>query len=160
MERLFRDRMDYINSEREGGCFICADLAAGDDEARYILARGEQAVVFLNKYPYNTGHVVVATTRHVGDIAGLTEEEIAELMSLVGRCVAEIRDEMKAEGFNLGANLGEVAGAGLPGHFHLHVVPRWAGDTNFMPVIGGAKVLPELLEETYQRLRSRLSESR
>lgn len=99
---------------------------------------------------------MVAPLRHVGDLHDLSPEERGELMDLTARCVDVIKEEFSPQGFNLGANLGEIAGAGLPGHFHMHIVPRWTGDTNFMPVIGKAKVIPEILDETYRRLRGRI----
>ena len=114
-------------------------------------------MAIMNRYPYNTGHVMVAPLRHVGKIGELTDAENLALMRRVADVVAALEQELEAQGFNIGANLGEVAGAGLPGHFHIHVVPRWTGDTNFMPVVGEAKVLPELLEETYRRLRPRFA---
>lgn len=157
MERLFRDRMEYISKGVVAeGCFICEVVSSREDEANLVVGRTEYCIVLLNKYPYNTGHVIVSPKRHVGDITELTEAERGEVMTLTSSAVEQIRAEMQPHGFNLGANLGEVAGAGLPGHFHLHVVPRWAGDTNFMPVVGEAKVLPELLNETLKRLRGKL----
>lgn len=152
MERLFRSRMEYVAGPREEGCFLCEALDARDDDAHLILRRGEKTFAILNKYPYNTGHIVVAPNRHAGEIDELTPDEQSEAMWLVSLCVGVLRDVMQPNGFNIGANLGEVAGAGLPGHFHLHVVPRWSGDTNFMPVTGQTKVLPESLEETFRRL--------
>lgn len=152
MERLFRSRMEYVTAPRDESCFLCEAVGAHDDAAHLILRRGEKAFVILNKYPYNTGHVVIAPNRHVGEIEELTAQEQSEAMSLVGDCVRVLRNEMHPQGFNIGANLGEVAGAGLPGHFHWHVVPRWSGDTNFMPVTAETKVLPESLEETFSRL--------
>ena len=109
----------------------------------------------LNVFPYNTGHLMVSPLRHVGELTGLDERERHELMDVTERSVAIIADEMNAHGFNVGMNLGPVAGAGIPGHLHMHVVPRWGGDTNFMPVVGETKVLPESIADTYARLRPR-----
>jgi ATP adenylyltransferase len=122
-----------------------------------VVARGEVAFVILNLFPYNTGHLMVAPYRHVGEIEELTHEEFDEVWSWTRRSVAAHREASRPQGFNIGINLGEVAGAGVPGHFHLHVVPRWGGDTNFMPVVADTKVLPELLSETYAKLRPLLA---
>lgn len=160
MERLFRDRMEYIDSAEDEGCFICRALEEDSDEENLVLDRGEATVVILNRYPYNTGHSIVAPRRHVGELTDLDEAERVEVMASAGKCIEVMRRRMRAEGFNLGANIGRVAGAGLPDHFHLHVVPRWAGDTNFMPVTGDSKVLPEHLADTYRRLREGFTGSR
>jgi len=148
--------MEYIRSavaEEPDGCFFCEALAKSDDEATLILARGELAFVILNAYPYNPGHLMVASNRHVGDLEELTPEEMADAGALLRRSIRALRESSNPDGFNVGMNLGRVAGAGIPGHLHWHVVPRWNGDTNFMPVVGETKVLPELLSETYGRLR-------
>lgn len=158
MERLWTPwRMEYIKSattdDEAEGCIFCDLPADGDDERTLILARGDHAFVILNRYPYNPGHLMVAPFRHVGDLAELEDEDLAETVALVRDSVRALRDEWQPSGFNVGMNLGRVAGAGVPGHLHWHVVPRWHGDSNFMPVIGQTKVLPELLEETYRKLR-------
>lgn len=151
--------MEYIRSAAEdsgdpgSGCVFC-DLPHGEEAAR-VLARTELAYVVLNKFPYNPGHVLVVPNRHTGEIESLTAEENAELQSLLQRSVAAIRAEAEPHGFNIGMNLGAVAGAGIPDHLHWHVVPRWSGDTNFMPVVGETRVLPELLAETARRLAPR-----
>jgi ATP adenylyltransferase len=148
--------MEYIKgSERHDTCFLCdaATAPPEEDEANLVVARGEFAFVILNLYPYNTGHLMVAPYRHVGELDDLSHEEVGEIWSWTRRSVAAHRNTSQPHGFNIGINLGEVAGAGVPGHFHLHVVPRWGGDTNFMPVLGDTKVLPELLSETYARLK-------
>ncbi|MGH2701148.1 MAG: HIT family protein [Actinomycetota bacterium] len=137
----------------DGGCIFCDHLAEGDDESARILYRGERTFVILNAFPYNTGHLMVAPLRHLGDICDLDEDERAELMRLTTQSVAIIREAMGAHGFNVGINLGIVAGAGIPGHIHVHVVPRWGGDTNFMPVVGDTKVLPEMIDQTDAKLR-------
>ena len=157
-ERLWSPwRMAYVRGGGDGGggCLFC-DLpaqAAERDEANHLLARGELTFVLLNAFPYNPGHLMVAPFRHVGDYQQLTAEELAETMALAGTAIGALRDSSSPHGFNLGMNLGEVAGAGIADHLHLHLVPRWDGDTNFMPIVGQTKVLPELLDETYQRLR-------
>ena len=148
--------MAYIKGdERHSTCFLCDAAAAQpeDDESNLVVARGARAFVILNLYPYNTGHLMVAPYRHVGELEDLTHEEVDEIWSLTRRAVKAHRESSQPQGFNIGINLGQVAGAGVPGHFHMHVVPRWGGDTNFMPVLGDTKVLPEMLAETYQRLR-------
>ncbi|MFN2609685.1 MAG: HIT domain-containing protein [Actinomycetota bacterium] len=144
--------MDFVTETRKQGCFICEALKADDDPASLVLKRGEQVVVMLNKFPYNTAHLLIAPNRHVADPTELTAQESLATMSTLNESLTSIRDSMKPDGFNIGVNLGEVAGAGLPGHLHWHVVPRWAGDTNFMPVVGESKILPESLEDTYARL--------
>ena len=140
-------------------CFICKAVVEEDDEGNLVVDRTSMSIVVLNKFPYNTGHLIVSPKRHVGDITDLSKEESSEVAHLVAASVRVLRLELEPEGFNLGANLGAVAGAGLPGHFHMHVVPRWEGDTNFMPVLGGAKVLPEILEETYRRISGKIVSS-
>jgi ATP adenylyltransferase len=148
--------MAYIKgTERHDTCFLCDAIAAPpeNDEDNLVVVRGELAFVILNLFPYNTGHLMVAPNRHVGELDDLTHEEMDEVWLLTRRSVAAHREASQPQGFNIGINLGEVAGAGVPGHFHLHVVPRWGGDTNFMPVVADAKVLPEMLTETYRTLR-------
>ena len=158
MERLWRPwRIAYvrdIDDIRDEGCIFCTKPAAGDDEASYILHRGEKAFAIMNIFPYNTGHVMVSPYRHVGELQDLDGEELQELMSLTVLVVEAIQGEMRPQGFNLGMNLGKVAGAGFDEHVHMHVVPRWQGDTNFMPVVGEVKVMPESLEENYRRIRA------
>lgn len=148
--------MEYMSSAGDkggGSCVFCDHLAQGDDEAARILYRGSAVFVLLNAFPYNTGHLMLAPLRHAADLVDLTEEERRELIDLTARSVEIVRDAMEAEGFNTGMNLGPAGGAGVPGHLHMHVVPRWSGDTNFMPVVGQTKVLPEMLEDTYAKLR-------
>ncbi len=137
----------------EQGCVFCNHLAEGDDEAARILYRGQKTFVILNAFPYNTGHLMIAPLRHVGDIVDLDHDERSELMDMTSRSIEVVRTAMKPHGFNVGINLGEVAGAGIPGHVHVHVVPRWGGDTNFMPVVGETKVLPEMIADTDAKLR-------
>ena len=141
--------------ETDGGCVFC-DLPHGDESER-ILARGPLAYVVLNKFPYNPGHLLIVPERHVGDLEALSAEENAELQQLLQRSVRALREESQPHGFNVGMNLGGMAGAGIPDHLHWHVVPRWSGDTNFMPVVGETRVLPELLAETAHRLAPRFA---
>ena len=152
--------MAYIQAAKEqgedDGCIFCDLPAEGDDVRTKILIRGQRAFVILNSFPYNPGHLMVAPFRHVGDLGAVETDEFAEVDALLTRSVRALEEEMEPHGFNLGMNLGRVAGAGIPGHLHWHVVPRWNGDTNFMPVVGQTRVLPELLDETYARLLPRL----
>jgi ATP adenylyltransferase len=158
-ERLWSPwRMEYIrrgDGDGQGGCVFC-DLPPADpdrDGANHLLARGEVSFVLLNAFPYNPGHLMAAPYRHVGDNEELTAEELAEMRAFAVRANRAMREESGPHGINVGMNLGQVAGAGIADHLHLHLVPRWGGDTNFMPVVGRTKVLPELLDETYRRLR-------
>jgi ATP adenylyltransferase len=145
-------RLEYIQSaDDQEGCIFCL-AAAGDDEERLVLHRGEHAIVVLNKFPYSSGHLMVAPRRHVGDFGALSDDEALELHRLAASGMEALRETYAPDGFNLGWNLGRIAGAGIVDHVHLHVVPRWAGDTNFMPVLADVKVLPEHLQETRQRL--------
>jgi ATP adenylyltransferase len=156
-ERLWTPwRMEYVGKAGGGGdaCIFCDALAAGDDEARHIVHRTDTTFVMLNAFPYNTGHVMVASTRHVAELSDLDPAERADLMETTSRTIEVIRKAMDPDGFNTGMNLGKVAGAGIPGHLHIHIVPRWTGDTNFMPVTADTKVLPELLQDTAAKLRS------
>jgi ATP adenylyltransferase len=174
MERLWTPwRMAYIDAGKEtgenvgengppeerGGCIFCDLPKAGDDQGSLILGRGELAFAILNRFPYNPGHLMAAPYRHVGDYSELTPEELAELTALAGTGIAALKAESEPHGFNLGMNLGTVAGAGIADHVHLHLVPRWGGDTNFMPVVGQTKVLPELLEQTWEKLSPHFSNS-
>lgn len=151
-------RMEYIRTATEediDGCIFCDLPERGDDETAHILKRGERAFVVLNAYPYNPGHLMVAPLRHTAELESLDAGELAETGSLLQEATRVLREEMAPHGFNIGMNLGRIAGAGFPGHVHWHLVPRWSGDTNFMPVVGETRVLPELLDETYRRLRPR-----
>lgn len=154
MERLFRQRMEYVTSAHFEGCFLCTDAETDDLEGNYVLMRDELCLVVMNRFPYNSGALLVAPRRHVGALEELTGEERIEVMELTVRCIEALKATMSPQGFNMGANLGAAAGAGVPGHLHVHVIPRWSGDTNFMPVIGDTKILPETLEQTYARLKS------
>jgi ATP adenylyltransferase len=149
--------MEYIQANKDepegAGCVLCR-IRDGEESER-VLERAVSCYVVLNKFPYNPGHVMVVPTRHVGDIEDVTDEELLDLQRLLRKSVAALREEMAPHGFNVGLNLGGIAGAGLPDHLHWHVVPRWSGDTNFMPVVGQTRLMPELLEETARRLAPR-----
>ncbi len=141
-------------------CFLCAIAAAPEQDAeQLVLQRGEHALVLLNLYPYNSGHLMVAPYAHGGDLTQLPSETGHEVFDLTQRAVAALRDEYQPDAFNVGLNLGRPAGAGLPDHLHVHVVPRWNGDTNFMPVLSETKVLPEALDQTWARLRPRFQQN-
>jgi ATP adenylyltransferase len=145
-------RLEYITGPQPDECILCTRPALGDDAAALIVARGEHCFVMLNAWPYNNGHVMVSPYGHLGSIEDLEEPTLLELMRLAQRSLKAIRDCYGAEGYNLGINEGRVAGAGVEGHVHLHVVPRWGADTNFMPVIGSTRVLPQSLEDSYAAL--------
>jgi ATP adenylyltransferase len=156
MERLWTPwRRAFVEGAADNTsteCFLCTAPAAHDDRANLILARGESVFVLLNLYPYNSGHLMVAPYAHTGDLANLGGSIASEMMHVTQRCVAALQRAYRPDAFNVGLNLGKPAGAGLPDHLHTHVVPRWNGDTNFMPVLGDTKVLPESLDQTYERL--------
>jgi ATP adenylyltransferase len=145
-------RIHYITGEKSDECIFCTKPAL-DDEAALIVRRGERCFVMLNAFPYTSGHVMVAPYEHTADLAGLDEPTSLELLALTQESLRAISAAYRPDGFNVGANLGKVAGAGVADHVHLHVVPRWEGDTNFMPVIGDARVLPESLEDTHRKLK-------
>jgi ATP adenylyltransferase len=145
-------RLEYIKqADEQPGCVFC-EAAARDDEETLVVHRGELAFVLLNKFPYSSGHLMVAPYRHVGELAELNKEEVLEIHGLAQRGLEALGAVYEPEGYNLGWNLGRIAGAGVVDHIHMHVVPRWAGDTNFMPVLADVKVLPEHLSETRRRV--------
>jgi ATP adenylyltransferase len=150
--------MEYLMSEKTDGCIFCDKPGEGDDRGNLILLRTPHSFVMLNAYPYNNGHLMIAPYRHADSFAGLTEEERCDLMDTIARAESILGRAMSPQGMNVGANLGHCAGAGVPGHVHVHIVPRWEGDTNFMPVLGETRVLPESLAETYERLLGHLEE--
>jgi ATP adenylyltransferase len=146
-------RMEFIGGEPEPGCLFCrTGRPGGDDGANLVLWRGPSAFVIMNRFPYSNGHLMVAPYRHGGALGDLTRDEAAELLVVAGRCCGILQTAFRAEGFNVGFNLGKVAGAGVSEHLHLHVVPRWSGDTNFLPVLGETRVMPEYLEVTFGKL--------
>jgi ATP adenylyltransferase len=145
-------RLEYIKSaDDEPGCIFCLALE-GDDDEKLVVHRGEHAFVLLNKFPYSSGHLMVAPVRHVGEYGELDDEEAVEIHRLAQAGMGALAQVYAPQGYNLGWNLGRIAGAGVLDHVHLHVVPRWAGDTNFMPVLADVKVLPEHLAETRRKL--------
>lgn len=160
MEHLWAPwRMAYIKGEGptdDEGCFLCAYPRRGDDATTLIVARGERCFVILNRYPYNLGHLMIAPYAHLPTIEELEAPVLTEMMVLAQRCLAALRAAMRPDGFNMGINQGRVAGAGVADHVHFHVVPRWNGDTNFMPVLADVKVMPDLMENTYTQVRAAL----
>jgi ATP adenylyltransferase len=151
--------MEYIQAAKDESedtaCVLCR-IRDGEEDER-VLTRSDLGYVVLNRFPYTPGHLVVVPNRHVGDLEALDDEESLDLQRLLRRSVAALRREYGPQGFNIGMNLGRVAGAGIPDHLHWHVVPRWGGDTSFMPVIGETMVLPELVDESARRLAPRFS---
>jgi ATP adenylyltransferase len=137
-------------------CFLCQGVPEGDDCQRLIVARSKHAITVLNRYPYNNGHLLVAPLRHAARLDRLSAEETMDIAQTVTSMVSLLEKTIKAQGFNVGLNLGREAGAGLPGHLHWHIVPRWHGDTNFMPVVAGARVIPQSLEALWSSLRDGL----
>lgn len=153
MEQIWAPwRIKYIEDPKPVGCIFCTKPAEGNDTANYIVWRGERAFVMLNSYPYNNGHLMVAPYIHVGELEDLEQGVLSEVMSLCQDSVRVLKSTLHPEGLNIGLNLGAVAGAGVKDHLHVHVVPRWAGDTNFMPVLTDVRVIPQALEHTHEIL--------
>lgn len=145
-------RLEYILGPKEGDCIFCKMPGEDNDRQNLIIHRGERNFVILNLYPYNNGHLMVVPFSHKDDIVDLTPEELGEMGTLTIKCVEILRQKIKPFGFNIGINIGTAAGAGIKEHLHMHIVPRWTGDTNFMPVVGNTKVLPQMVLETYDIL--------
>lgn len=162
MERFWTPwRMSYILSDKQSeGCVFCQKLAQSPEHDRenYVLVRTKHASVILNLYPYNNGHLMILPYEHVASLEELPPEVQAEMIHLVSHFIQLVRQAMDPDGFNVGINIGKQAGAGIDDHIHIHVVPRWQGDTNFMPVIAEMRVIPELLDETYVRLKALIHE--
>lgn len=150
-------RMRYLeNTEKPDGCIFCDFPERNDDEKHFILHRGNHAFVILNAYPYTNGHLMVAPFRHISKLSELNDAELLEINQLVVQCSQWIDAVYHANGFNIGVNVGAAAGAGIPGHVHWHIVPRWTGDTNFMTTIGEMRVLPQTLEQSYAALNKQV----
>jgi len=146
-------RLRYVkNAKTSTECVFCAKPGAGDDRENLIVHRGERAFVILNLFPYTNGHLMVAPFEHVGRLQDVDPEVVAEVMGLAKQAMSRLEAVYDPEGFNVGINQGRVAGAGVEGHIHLHVVPRWAGDNNYMPVLADTRVMPQSLEESYDAL--------
>jgi ATP adenylyltransferase len=148
-------RIEYIRMARPEGCILCDKPREDRDAANYIIYRGEKNFVMLNRYPYNPGHMLVAPYRHIMSLDELTAEERNEHFEIVSRSLAALRKAFNPGGFNIGANLGKVAGAGIDDHFHSHIVPRWQGDTNGITVLGDIRVVPQALAEAYEIIKGK-----
>ena len=148
-------RIEYIQREKAEGCILCDKPSQSSDAQNYILYRGDKNFIIMNTYPYNPGHLMIAPYRHIANLEQLTDEELHEHFEIVSRSIKILRQVFNPGGFNIGINMGKVAGAGIDDHFHTHIVPRWQGDTNFMPVISDVRVLPEALAETYEKLKDK-----
>jgi ATP adenylyltransferase len=164
-------RMDYILGEKTNAkplpaaeliagadekCFLCQCVPKGDDRDRLVVYRGKQTIVVMNRYPYNNGHLLIAPHGHLGQFNEIDDATHTELMQTLGRMIAVCQKALKPQGFNVGLNLGQAAGAGLPGHLHWHIVPRWVGDTHFMPILAGVRVIPQSLEALWELLIERM----
>jgi ATP adenylyltransferase len=149
-------RLEYLIEPSAEGCIFCHAAEDDDDRENLVLLRGERAFLILNRFPYNNGHFMVVPYSHVPSLEDLDEPVLTEMMLLLNRGLGALRATMFPDGFNVGANLGQVAGAGIEDHVHLHAVPRWAGDTNFMPVVGDMRVVPQTWLQTYDDLRAAL----
>ena len=148
-------RMEYIeNNNKEDGCVFCTAQDMRDGTGNLIAYRGECSFVILNRYPYTSGHLMVIPFVHASNLEELDPKTRAEMMELTSQCTTVLRNIYRPQGFNVGVNIGEAAGAGVIGHVHIHIVPRWSGDTNFMSSVGQTRVIPEALEETYKRIKN------
>ncbi len=151
-------RMDYILNDKENSCIFCDKSKENEDKKNLILLRKNLCFVIMNLYPYNNGHIMIAPYRHIGNVTEANREESLEIFETMQDCVKVLEKTFKPEGFNIGINLGRVAGAGIKDHVHLHIVPRWEGDTNFMPVLADVRVIPEHISKTYNTLKERFSQ--
>ncbi len=159
MKRIWAPwRIEYIQSDcADKECFLCKSLSESDDRKNLLLKRSDCCGVIMNRYPYNNGHLLVFPYRHVGCVSELNPEERLRMMDIISETVEILRDKMRPEGFNIGYNLGKTAGAGLEDHIHAHIVPRWNGDTNFMPVLGDLRIIPQSLEDLYDQIAGEFS---
>jgi len=157
MENLWAPwRIEYIQRAPESICILCQKPAENNDEANFILYRGQHNFIILNAFPYNPGHLMVAPYRHIANLSDLRDEEAKEHFDIIKKSLALLKEAMRPTGFNIGLNMGKVAGAGIAEHIHTHIVPRWQGDTNFMPVLSDTKVISEAVISTYRKLRAKL----
>jgi ATP adenylyltransferase len=152
-------RIEYIRGEKAKECIFCQKSKENSDRENYILFRGANNFVILNTYPYNPGHLMVATYRHLADLEELSEEELFEHFDLVRKSARALTEAYKPQGFNIGINLGRIAGAGVEDHVHTHIIPRWSGDTNFITVVSDIRVIPEALDATYAELLGKITGS-
>ena len=162
MDRLWTPwRYRYVSSAKpagaDGGCIFCEMAASSDDRGNYIVLRAERNFAMLNLYPYTSGHLMIAPYEHIATLEGAPQETLEEMMRLTARAEKALRQVYRPDGLNIGMNLGEAAGAGVAGHIHMHVLPRWTGDGSFMTTVAETRVLPETLETTYERLKAALS---
>ena len=159
MEQLWAPwRLEYIQGPEDDCCIFCVDEDSADDQARLIVVRGEYGYVIMNRYPYSNGHLMVSPYRHLSDTAELEDYEILEIHQLMTRSQSALREVCAAQGFNVGWNIGRAAGAGIANHIHMHIVPRWAGDSNFMPILADTRVIPQHIETTYSLLTKAILE--
>ena len=159
MERLWAPwRLQYVGADKPEGCIFCEKPLEGDDRAAYIVHRGTHAFVLLNAYPYNNGHLMVAPFAHLAALEELPPETLHEIMDLAQLCSRALKMAFSPNGINAGFNLGAAAGAGIADHMHMHMVPRWLGDTNFMPVLTDVRVIPQSLDESYRVLSEAFAE--
>jgi len=157
MERIWAPwRIEYIEKPKKGGCILCQKPRENNDEANFILYRGQNNFIILNAFPYNPGHLMVVPYRHITNLQDLTDDEAKEHLDVVKRAVKLLTEVLKPTGFNIGLNIGKIAGAGIKHHLHTHIVPRWQGDVNFMPVLSDTRVISEALAATYKKLKARL----
>lgn len=157
MHRLWSPwRSQYVTGEKKDDCIFCQKPREKKDEANYILLRGDTCFVMLNIFPYNNGHLMIAPYRHISSVEKMRTEENGEVMQFIQRMMKVLRETMNPDGFNIGANVGQAAGAGIADHVHFHIVPRWVGDYNFMPLMSETKVIPEALSDTYKKLKGKL----
>ena len=161
---IFREEQEEAPPQRllpdgDPACFLCHGAAGDDDRRRLVVRHGNSSLTVLNRYPYNNGHLLVAPARHVARLDELTADESLEMMQTITQMIGLLERTIRAEGFNVGLNLGQIAGAGLPGHVHWHIVPRWSGDTNFMPAVAGVRVIPQSLEALWEILTTELNQS-
>lgn len=148
-------RIEYIQMEKPEGCIFCDKSSQSDDAQNYILYRGDKNFVIMNSYPYNPGHLMIVPYQHTGNLEELADEALHEHIKIISRSIELLKKAFSPDGFNVGMNIGRIAGAGIADHVHTHIVPRWSGDTNFMPVVAGTKVVNEAIGETYQKLRGK-----
>src|SRR5262245_20969966 len=161
MRNLFTPwRYAYLSGRRTRRCIFCAARDARDDRSELVVLRGRHNFVILNRFPYNSGHLMIAPLAHVATLSRSSPAQLREMMLLAARCERALRRVYRMDGLNLGMNLGETAGAGVLGHFHLHLVPRWKGDTNFITVVGSTRVTPELLQDTFRKVGAGLGSAR
>ena len=157
MEELWAPwRIEYIQRAPKSGCILCQKPKENDDEANFILYRGQYNFIILNAFPYNPGHLMVAPYRHIANLQDLSDAEATEHLDIIKKSLELLKEVMEPTGFNIGLNVGKVAGAGIAEHLHTHIVPRWQGDTNLMSVLADTRVIPEALAATYQKLRAKL----